>query len=248
MNSKRNQRPPLAIANVVDVPLVAREIRNITSDKKLSSNAIVEVPISPSKRKANNIVRGVADEHIFAIPPNATAIREYLTRAGWPEGLQQALVKSCQKYPIRFFITDDSGSMLTNDGHRLVGSHDKTKVINCTRWSELTESMIFHAKLSEIGNAPSEFRLLNNADPIMVGCGDDGGQGLQLLLSVLDENPGGQTPLCRHLAEVVKQIQDIEHQLRSAGQKACVVIATDGESTDGDIAEAMKPLQDLPVW
>ena len=26
------------------------------------------------------------------------------------------------------------------------------------------------------------------------------------------------------------------------------VIATDGESTDGDLADAMKPLEDLPVW
>ncbi len=27
-----------------------------------------------------------------------------------------------------------------------------------------------------------------------------------------------------------------------------MVIATDGESTDGDLTDAMRPLQDLPVW
>lgn len=40
----------------------------------------------------------------------------------------------------------------------------------------------------------------------------------------------------------------MEPQLRAAGQKACVVIFTDGESSDGDIASAMRPLQTLPVW
>lgn len=40
----------------------------------------------------------------------------------------------------------------------------------------------------------------------------------------------------------------MEHQLRSNGQKACVVIFTDGESSDGDVAQAMRPLKDLPVY
>ena len=36
-------------------------------------------------------------------------------------------------------------------------------------------------------------------------------------------------------------------QLRDQNQKVVVIICSDGESTDGDIAETMKPLQDLPV-
>ena len=39
----------------------------------------------------------------------------------------------------------------------------------------------------------------------------------------------------------------MEPYLRSVGQKVVVVIATDGESSDGDIAAAMAPLKDLPV-
>ena len=40
----------------------------------------------------------------------------------------------------------------------------------------------------------------------------------------------------------------MDSYLRSVGQKVVVVIATDGESSDGDIAAAMAPLKDLPVW
>jgi hypothetical protein len=47
--------------------------------------------------------------------------------------------------PIRFFITDDSGSMLTNDGKRIVGKGANKKLIKCTRWSELVTSLKFHA-------------------------------------------------------------------------------------------------------
>jgi hypothetical protein len=47
---------------------------------------------------------------------------------------------------------------------------------------------------------------------------------------------------------VVKAIKAMAPSLRANGQRAAVIIATDGESTDGSVAEAMKPLQKLPVW
>ncbi len=37
-----------------------------------------------------------------------------------------------------------------------------------------------------------------------------------------------------------------EEELKSSGQKAVVVICTDGESSDGDLVEAMQPLTKLP--
>ena len=36
--------------------------------------------------------------------------------------------------------------------------------------------------------------------------------------------------------------------MRATCKKAALVIFTDGEASDGDIAEALKPLHDLPVW
>jgi len=112
----------------------------------------------------------------------------------------------------------------------------------------LSESIKFHAQLAEAARAPTEFRLLNNSESIMVGCRDDNGQGCRVLLSLLDESPSGGTPLCRHINDVVQQIRELEPQLRENRKRAVLVIATDGESSDGDITQAMKPLQNLPVW
>ena len=43
------------------------------------------------------------------------------------------------------------------------------------------------------------------------------------------------------------EIEALEVQLRRDGQKAVIVIFTDGESSDGNVATAMQPLRHLPV-
>ena len=68
------------------------------------------------------------------------------------------------------------------------------------------------------------------------------------LLRTFEKSPGGGTPLCKHIREVTEKIRRMESSLRASGQKACVIIATDGESSDGDIVTAMQPLRLLPVW
>jgi hypothetical protein len=213
----------------------------------ISTGDIVETARSPShKKRRGNKTENTENEYTVAGGIDETATRKFLTENDWPIGLQTALIQSCQKMPIRFFITDDSGSMLTNDGRRIVGSGEKTKLISCTRWSELSSTLKFHAELAHIAHAPSEFRLLNNAEPVLVGRGDE--ESLTLVNDVLNDGPGGQTPICAQINEVVIKIREIETSLRNSNQRAAVIICTDGQSTDGDVAEAMRPLQDLPVW
>lgn len=105
----------------------------------------------------------------FKKQPDAVAARDYLAKFAWPKGMIEAFVLNVTKIPIRFFIVDDSGSMNTSDGFKVIGSRDDSKIISCTRWSELSSTVKFHAGLSEAVGAPTEFRLLNGADPIMVG-------------------------------------------------------------------------------
>ena len=61
-------------------------------------------------------------------------------------------------------------------------------------------------------------------------------------------DPTGRTPLCAQIRQVTAQIRAREGELRQAGAKACVIIASDGEASDGDIGAALKPLRNLPVW
>jgi hypothetical protein len=121
--------------------------------------------------------------------------------------------------------------------------------VSCTRWQELTEALKFHASLAKAACAPTEFRLLNGSAPITVGTPDTMEETrYSTLMALFDQSPSGGTPLCRHIREVIAQIRPMEAQLRANGQKACVIIATDGESSDGDIATAMQPLRQMPVW
>jgi hypothetical protein len=121
--------------------------------------------------------------------------------------------------------------------------------VPCTRWQELTDALKFHAGLARAANAATEFRLLNGGPPIRLGVGDPNElQAYNDLLAVFEKAPMGGTPLCRHIHEVTEQIRQLEPQLRATGKKACVIIATDGESSDGDIITAMQPLRALPVW
>ncbi len=212
------------------------------------NDGIVEVASTHKKRRGNRT--GTEDAKTeYTVPGgvNVSAAKEFLSRHNWPLGLQEALIKSCAKMPVRFFITDDSGSMLTNDGKRILGAGESTKVIRCTRWSELSASLKFHAELSHVANAPSEFRLLNNAEPVLVGMPSDVG-AFNLIKEILEDGPGGQTPICAQINAVVEKISKIEDNLRANHQRAAVIICTDGVSTDGDVAEAMRPLQNLPVW
>lgn len=185
----------------------------------------------------------------FTRPPNDAGARSYLDKHAWPRGLQEGLLKSVRKIPIRFFIVDDSGSMSTNDGKKILRSGPgKAKVVSCTRWSELTDALHFHIELAEACQAPSEFRLLNGADPVIVGLGDDNGEGLVFAKEVLTESPAGQTPLCAHISCVVQAVKAMSKTLKGNGQRAAVIILTDGEATDGSVAEALKPLEELPVF
>lgn len=178
------------------------------------------------------------------------AVREFLTAQRWPEGLQDTLIRNYNKILIRFFIIDDSGSMNTADGHKLItNSEGKQVLLGCSRWSELTKSLQFHADLSKAAHAPSEFRLLNGAPPLMIGnCSEDENTHYAQLKEAFDQSPNGGTPLCRHIREVVGKIKSMEKQLRQSSQKACVIIMTDGESSDGDIVDALRPLRNLPAW
>jgi hypothetical protein len=182
---------------------------------------------------------------------NETGAREFLSSQNWPVGLQDTLIRNLFKIPIRFFICDDSGSMCASDGHKLYGSDPRAmKMIGCSRWGELATALSFHSSLAFHANALTQFRLLNGAADISIGNNFDpeNSAKFRMFQALLEASPSGGTPLCHHMREVIAQIRILEPTLRALNQKACVVILTDGESSDGDLAATMQALRTLPVW
>eukprot|EP00607_Mallomonas_marina_P008862 CAMPEP_0182424318 /NCGR_PEP_ID=MMETSP1167-20130531/10517_1 /TAXON_ID=2988 /ORGANISM="Mallomonas Sp, Strain CCMP3275" /LENGTH=333 /DNA_ID=CAMNT_0024604043 /DNA_START=145 /DNA_END=1142 /DNA_ORIENTATION=+ len=181
-------------------------------------------------------------------PPDSSGAETYLSSHDWPQGLQTQLIRGIYQTPIRFIIVDNSGSMITSDGRQFLTNGQNGRYVKCSRWTELTSTLRFHAALAESARAPTEFRLLNDAPPIILGMGDDNGQRHQFLLSLLDQSPSGRTPICKHIREIIGRITQLAPQLRANNQKAVLIIASDGEATDGNVALEMGPLKDLPVW
>jgi hypothetical protein len=101
-----------------------------------------------------------------------------------------------------------------------------------------------------VAGAATEFRFLNACGPLVIGQKDGSGvseANMKTLFRVLEGSPAGGTPLCEHIRAVTAGIQAAAPSLKANGQKAVVIIATDGESSDGNMSDAMRPLQALPV-
>lgn len=63
-------------------------------------------------------------------PPNGNNIdvndggaREFLAQQKWPPGLQETFINNVYKIAYRVFICDDSGSMASTDGNRLLDTN-----------------------------------------------------------------------------------------------------------------------------
>ena len=180
-------------------------------------------------------------------PSSEAAVREFLTASLWPEGLQEAYLKGLRSTGPVTFIVDDSGSMSISDATRFVKQGTKMVPTTCSRYAELQDSITFHASLANSAKVPTTFRLLNNAPPIVIGGPTDNGSAYGRLLQALDLPPSGGTPLCAHVRDFVEEVGRQAATLRAEGKRAKLIIATDGEPSDGNLAAAMAPLKSLPV-
>ncbi|KAL1508600.1 hypothetical protein AB1Y20_004697 [Prymnesium parvum] len=178
----------------------------------------------------------------------------FFERLEMPGGLAREFKGSLQHIPRRIWIIDNSGSMQTTDGHRIVfGPAGREGMVTTSRWEELGDALRWHARVAAHLGAPTEFRMLNppgGGSPQVLQFGSSGApeEEVKAVERMLSSGPTGRTPLCEQIRQVIAQLKAEEPVLRAAGQRVVLVIASDGAATDGDIAEAMKPLQNLPVW
>ncbi|KAJ8612848.1 hypothetical protein CTAYLR_002092 [Chrysophaeum taylorii] len=183
---------------------------------------------------------------------------DIIRRMGLPQGIAEQILKSTESFPVRYWIVDNSGSMSTGDGHRiLTGPGGREGMVTCSRWDELGSAIMWHARLAVELGAYTEFRLLNapGSGPQIVIAGTTVGsydpasaEELRCIDELIASTPTGRTPLCAQIRAVTAQVQAQKESLLATGKRACIIVASDGQATDGDLAQALAPLRSLPVW
>jgi len=163
-------------------------------------------------------------------------LREYLCQSDWPVNLQTFFIQEINKVPVRYFIYDDSGSMSTNDREKMIDNN----TIECSRWSELCETMNFQVQASRIGKIKSHFIFLN-------GQSYKTDQITNLDQTLMNNMTGGDTPLFRTLNKIISEIRLIEQELRCMDQKVSITISTGGKSSDGCASSLLSTLKKMPV-
>ena len=185
-----------------------------------------------------------------------------LHNLGFPPGLALEMGQVKSVYPVRFWVLDNSGSMMSNDGNMTRNNMS----VQCTRWAELEQTVEYHANLSGLLQAPTIFRMLNDPGArcgpqefSVAQHGNNMRQEVEFIRQLMRKcQPHGSTPLSAHLHAIGERIAMEEKEMRRKGLEAVVVLATDGlpTSPEGDTSEAinnefvqaLQYLQSLPVW
>lgn len=193
-----------------------------------------------------------------APPPTSSGLVDVEARArhlaglGLPPGLAARYASSADDFDLRVWIVDNSGSMQTGDGNRIVRKADGTFAnVRSSRWDELGESLLFHGNMAVGLGAATQFCVLNppgGGIPQTIWCGTGAPTTeMDLIRRLRESSPTGRTPLCAAIRSATQTILDRAPQLRATGKRCVLVIASDGAATDGDVTAALRPLLDLPV-
>uniref|UniRef100_A0A6U0HYK7 VWFA domain-containing protein n=1 Tax=Helicotheca tamesis TaxID=374047 RepID=A0A6U0HYK7_9STRA len=188
---------------------------------------------------------------------------DVLQREGFTRGLAKSLAANCTEFPIRFWVVDNSYSMEARDGHKIIDTknHADVRTTSCTRWEEIKECVSYHARMSQLLGSETHFRLLNDPEcvpqNVIIG-GNNNSTHSQLESNLSKTKPMGLTPLTAHIHELEQTIRSMAPSMTHNGQKAVIVLATDGLPVSGkrsskeedtkEFVHAMRSLEGLPVW
>ncbi|KAK1743720.1 hypothetical protein QTG54_005317 [Skeletonema marinoi] len=174
-------------------------------------------------------------------------------------------------FPLRIWVVDNSGSMQHTDGHRFVETkrQQDVKIVSCSRWDEIKGCVEYHAQISAALEAPTTFRMLNDPhvgpnsqqfgiaetslDPNVIQ------EEVSRAVAIMNQSqPGGVTPLIRHLREIRQSVVEMAPELYANGTRVAIILATDGLPTDEhgynnsavqqEFVQALRGLESLPVW
>merc|ERR1719316_1486237 len=138
-----------------------------------------------------------------------------LQEVGVPYGIAELLKDEGKMIARRVFLLDNSGSTSMGDGKYLArGGRAGYQLVPCTRWEEICNMAIEHAKWNSTIGVPTEFHILNPlGDATTEGIGyvvvdtsrsnfnaNDAQAQVDALKAFLQRNqPKGVTPLSKRL-------------------------------------------------
>jgi Mg-chelatase subunit ChlD len=239
MSKTQNQDIPLATAVVAPDPS-STAVRPSLLSNDYGRSSRVMLPKQKSKIMDNSQIRALVQNE------------------GFTYGLAEAMTQNNAVFPLRIWIVDNSGSMQLKDGMKMVESaNGGFKMVQCTRWNELQETVRCHVRLAGLLQAPTVFRLLNDPgnshyqQQFSVAEREEFiQQDVENALRCIESFPVGTTPLTEHVLEIRENVLQLKPTLMEKSQKVVVVIATDGipNGSESEFVEALRSLEGLPVW
>lgn len=204
----------------------------------------------------------VTDDDVTQLPQVSThcgfdeTTIERIKSLGFTDGMVESLKETVTKFPYRFWVLDNSGSMLKTDGYCTSSSK---RMVQCTRWEEIKECVNYHINLAALLLAPTNFRLLNNPGHRVGGQKFAVASGKEEVSVEVDQamnimskiSPYGGTPLTNHVYNIRDTIAAMKDDLEREGKKVGIVLATDGLPTDASrngFVQSLRSLEQLPVW
>ena len=251
-------------------------IRTSTATFTMSTNHLPFATAVPFKTSLPEMATNVQPQGTTGLPrSNESEAVAQLLQQGFTSGLAVSMTKINQAFPYRIWVVDNSGSIRTPDGQRIVETISSTKVVIVagTRWEELCETVKYHIKVADLLQAPTCFRLMNppgsqvGPQNFVVAAAsaehwrstDSSPLTAHDAIQVLHgTSPGGGTPLTAHIHRIHDQVKTMAPALVRSGGRCVIVVATDGLPTDelgqgGDYqqrlyVDALKSLEGLPIW
>ena len=143
------------------------------------------------------------------------AKQAYVASLGFPTGIAEEFLRSIEDFPMRYWVIDNSGSMTTGDGHELVQTVGYeaqlpiSKLVSCSRWKELSQTLKWAGDLAINTSARTEFRLLNPANGVQTVLLGQGSPDLEqyMLDQLVSSTPAGKTPICEQIRQVTASVR-----------------------------------------
>ena len=165
MTAHRNETRIKSTMTDSDIPLVyGTPIPPPTGANPAASAPIVDTSGRPNLQSATRLNGGRSSR--FTLPTDNENVEitertiQSLMDQGFTRGLAESLRRNKMAFPLSIWIVDNSGSMQHQDGHRILEIQKKKqlKLVPCTRWAEMQQTVEYHALMAAKLQSPTIFR------------------------------------------------------------------------------------------